>query len=83
MERLDGNAIAGVLAEAFAQEMTLAEATCGSCGACGVVAELHVYVRAPGTVARCANCGAVLVVVVERREQFCVDLSGVAALELA
>jgi hypothetical protein len=82
MERLDGNAIGGLLAEVFGREMTLAEATCGSCGTRGVVAEVHVYERAPGAVARCPNCEAVLLVVVERRGQFCVDLGGVAALDL-
>jgi hypothetical protein len=81
MERLDGNAVGGLLGEAFAQEMTLAEATCAHCGARGVVAELHVYVRAPGMVARCPSCEAVLLVVLERRGRYCVDLSGIAALE--
>ena len=52
MERLDGNAIGGVLAEIFGTEMTVAVGVCGSCGATGPVAELHVYVRAPGIVVR-------------------------------
>ena len=52
MERLDGNAIGGVLAEIFGTEMTVAVGVCGSCGATGPVAELHVYMRAPGIVVR-------------------------------
>jgi ribosomal protein S27E len=40
-----------------------------------------VYLRTPGTVVRCRNCGAVLMVVVKRHGQNCVDLLGLAALE--
>ena len=34
---LDGNAIAGLLQEVFAVEMTTAIGTCGGCGAAGPV----------------------------------------------
>jgi hypothetical protein len=78
---LDGNAIGGLLLEIFGTEMTAAVAVCGSCGATGPVAETVVYLRAPGTVVRCRSCGAVLMVVVRRDEQKCVDLLGLAALE--
>ena len=78
---LDGNAIGGLLLEVFGTEMTAAEAVCGSCGATGPMAETVVYLRAPGAVVRCRNCGAVLMVVVRRRQQNCVDLLGLAALE--
>jgi len=78
---LDGNAIGGLLLEVFGAEMTGALAVCGSCGAAGPMAETVVYLRAPGTVVRCRACAAVLMVVVRRREQNCVDLLGLAALE--
>lgn len=78
---LDGNAIGGLLLEVFGTEMTAAVGVCGSCGATGPVAETVVYVRTPGTVVRCRNCGAVLMVVVNRHGQNCVDLLGLAALE--
>jgi hypothetical protein len=78
---LDGNAIGGLLLEVFGTEMTAAVAVCGSCGATGPVAETVVFLRAPGTVVRCRNCGAVLMVVIRRRPQNCVDLQGLAALE--
>lgn len=77
---LDGNAIGGLLHEVFGSEMTAAVAVCGSCGATGPMAETVVYLRAPGTVVRCRVCTAVLMVVVRRREQNCVDLQGLAAL---
>ena len=78
---LDGNAIGGLLLEVFGTEMTAAVAVCGSCGAAAPMAETVVYLRAPGTVVRCRACAAVLMVVVRRREQNCVDLFGLAALE--
>ena len=79
---LDGNAIGGLLREIFAVEMTSAEATCASCGAVGPVAETTVYVRGPGTVVRCRRCTSVLMVIARVRELNCVDLSGLAALEM-
>jgi ribosomal protein L40E len=77
---LDGNAIGGLLMEVFGTEMTAAVGVCASCGAARPMAETVVYLRAPGTVVRCRRCGAVLMVVVRRREQNCVDLLGLAAL---
>jgi Family of unknown function (DUF6510) len=80
---LDGNAIAGLLAEVFGEEMTTATGTCASCGASGEVARFVVYVRAPGTVARCPACASVLMVLVTIRQITCVDLRGLATLELS
>jgi hypothetical protein len=80
MEALDGNAIAGLLNEVFGTEMTNAIGMCATCGAAGPVAECVVYLRAPGTVARCRNCGGVLMVFVKVREVNCVDLRGLATL---
>jgi hypothetical protein len=78
---LDGNAIAGLLASVFGEEMTSATGTCASCGASGAVATFVVYLGGPGTVARCAACTAVLMVLVMRRGVTCVDLRGLAALD--
>jgi hypothetical protein len=81
MDALDGNAIAGLLHDVFGAEMTTATGACGSCGATSVVAELTVYMRAPGTVVRCRSCESVLMVFVERREVVCVDLGGLARFD--
>jgi Family of unknown function (DUF6510) len=81
MERLDGNAIGGVLAEIFGTEMTVAVGVCGSCGATGPVAELHVYMRAPGIVVRCATCESVLAKIVKSDRRTWVDLSGTRSLQ--
>jgi hypothetical protein len=83
MDALDGNAIGGLLLEVFGAEMTGATATCAACGASGPVAGLVVYLRAPGTVARCRGCSSVLLVIVQGASMNCVDLQGIAALEPA
>src|SRR5437763_16518993 len=62
MDALDGNAIGGQLFEYFGNEMTMAPGTCAHCGAKSLIAELRVYLKAPGTVARCPRCGSVVVV---------------------
>jgi hypothetical protein len=56
---LDGNAIAGLLQEVFAVEMTTAIGTCGGCGAAGPVGAVHLY-RGAGIVLRCPHCNNVL-----------------------
>jgi hypothetical protein len=81
MEALDGNAIGGLLLGVFGVEMTAATAVCAGCGARRYVAELVVYVQAPGTVVRCRDCGSMLMVLSEIRGVTCVDLGGVAELE--
>ena len=83
MDALDGNAIAGTLYDVFGAEMTAATGVCAHCGAIRQLAELRVYVRAPGTVVRCRSCLDVVMVLVEIRGMTCVDLSGLARLEPA
>jgi uncharacterized Zn finger protein len=83
MDALDGNAIGGLLQEVFGADMTTATGQCGTCGMVSVVAELAVYLRAPGTVVRCRTCGAVLMVFVSAHGMTCVDLAGLADLSRA
>jgi Family of unknown function (DUF6510) len=77
---LDGNAIGGMLIEVFGTDMTTAVGTCGSCGTAGPVAELPVYQARLGTVVRCRACASVLMVFVQVRGIYCVDLEGLASL---
>lgn len=81
MTTLDGNALAGLLADVFGAEMTTATGRCASCGASAEVARFVVYVRCPGAVARCPACSSILMVLVTRREVTCVDLRGLVALD--
>ena len=78
---LDGNAIGGLLLEVFGRELTAETGVCAACHATAPVAELAVYLRAPGTVVRCRSCDAVLMVLVTVRGVTCVDLRGLETLE--
>lgn len=78
MDPVDGNAIGGLLADVFGGDMTAAMVTCGSCGSAAPAAALTVWRQAPGTIARCRNCGNLLMVFVRTHGMTCVDLSGVA-----
>jgi hypothetical protein len=73
MDALDGNAIAGPLLAIFGREMTAEVGACDHCGNRSAVAELRVYARAPGTVARCPSCAEVVFVLTEIRgvERIC------------
>jgi hypothetical protein len=82
MIALDGNAIAGELAVVFGVDLTAATSVCAACGASRYVAEAVVYMRGPGTVARCRACGELHIVLVTIRDVTCVDLRGLAALEM-
>src|SRR2546430_16222264 len=75
--KLDGNAIAGLLGEIFAVEMTTAHGTCASGGAVNQFGRADVYVHAPGTVVRCPSCEQVLMRIVRGRGRYWLGLSGV------
>jgi len=76
---LDGNAVAGLLQEAFGAEMTTATGTCDACGADQQVGAVHVF-RSAGVVLRCHACESVLAKIVVRRTQTCLDLRGLRSL---
>ena len=80
--RLDGNAVAGLLSEVFAGEVTTAVGTCDGCGASEAVGAIHVY-RAAGTVLRCPHCEDVLIKIVTDGERIWMDLRGLRTLQLA
>jgi hypothetical protein len=80
MDTLDGNAIGGLLYEAFGEEMTGFMAACAACGGVAAIAESVVYPRLPGAIARCRSCGALLMVITRIHGVHCVDLQGIAAL---
>lgn len=80
MDRLDGNAIGGMLQDVFGTEMTAVVGICASCGTANAVARLYVYRQAPGIVVRCPACTAVLMVFVANRGVTCVDTMGLASL---
>lgn len=81
--RLDGNAAAGLLAEAFRVEMTTAFAVCAGCGADTPVAELMRYGHAMGAILRCAGCDTAVLRLARTRNRLWLDLRGARSLRLA
>ena len=79
---LDGNAIAGLLQEVFAVEMTTAIGTCRRCGAARPVGAAHLY-QGAGIVLRCPHCNNVLAKIVKNDSQVWIDFQGIRTLELA
>jgi Family of unknown function (DUF6510) len=76
MDPVDGNSIAGELYDHFGGEMTTAIGSCVHCGTTGRIAELVVYGRPPGTIARCPACGSVTIAIVRARERTLVTMAG-------
>jgi hypothetical protein len=79
---LDGNAVAGLLREVFAVEMTTAMGTCDACGATEAVGALRVF-RGAGIVMRCRHCDNVLVTIVKDGTRVWMAFAGVRTLQLA
>lgn len=83
MTKLDGNVLAGRLADVLGWDATAADARCNGCGAHGAIGRCNVYTTGMGMVARCSSCDSVLAVFVEGdggRVWF--GVTGVTALEL-
>jgi hypothetical protein len=78
---VDGNEMAGALRELFAVDVTDARSRCANCGREGAVAQAQVYDRAPGLVARCPGCDAVLMRLVRSPDRAWLDLRGVSYLQ--
>jgi uncharacterized protein DUF6510 len=79
---LDGNAVAGDLADIFAVDITTATTTCAACHDAHPVAALLAYVQSPGIVLRCTSCTAVQIRYVRSAERAWLDLRGVEVLEM-
>jgi len=78
---LDGNAVAGLLQEVFAVEMTTAIGTCNRCGATDAVGAVHVF-RGAGMVMRCPNCDNALMTVVKDDTRMWIGFPGLRTLRL-
>lgn len=78
---LDGNAVAGLLREVFAVEMTTAIGTCKACGATDAVGAFHVF-RGAGVVMCCPHCDTALVTIVKADPRVWIGFSGLRTLHL-
>jgi hypothetical protein len=72
---LDGNAMAGVLAEAFGEEMTAVVRACDGCGAERPLGAYRAYLGA-GVVLRCPACGSAGLRIVALEDRVSVSWSG-------
>jgi hypothetical protein len=79
---LDGNAVAGLLQEVFAVELTTALGTCGECGAAEPMGALHVF-RGAGVVMRCPHCDTALVTIVEGDTRAWIGFPGIRTLQVS
>ncbi|WP_345627108.1 DUF6510 family protein [Rugosimonospora acidiphila] len=80
---VDGNEAAGILQEIFTMDITSARGRCAGCGLVGPMAELRVYDRAPGLVARCPGCENVLFTVIRAPDRVFLSVGGMTYLEMA
>jgi hypothetical protein len=82
MQHVDGNAIAGPLAEFFAFDVTTSLARCNGCGSMAELARAMVYTSPAGSVLRCPSCDQVLATLVESEDRAWIGFSGVSAIEV-
>jgi hypothetical protein len=80
--RMDGNAAAGALREIFAQEMTVAAATCTGCGAEHEIGALLDYGHAMGIVLRCPGCDTAMLRMSRTSSWLYLDTSGISCLRV-
>jgi hypothetical protein len=78
---LDGNAIAGLLAEVFGTDMTTARRHCPSCGARNALGAHRAY-QGAGIVLRCPGCGELAMRIATLPDRHVAHLTGSWSLEL-
>jgi hypothetical protein len=80
--RLDGNAVAGILQEIFAAEMTASPTECDHCGQVGELGSLLAYTHAPGIVLCCPSCGGIILRLVIAGDDVYLDARGARYLRI-
>jgi len=79
---VDGNVLAGDLADVLGDDPTAARLRCAGCGSSGPLGEARVHRSPMGSVARCRACGTVLVTVALVGDRRRVGMPGVRAAEV-
>ncbi|MBP1694706.1 MAG: hypothetical protein H6Q37_2589 [Chloroflexi bacterium] len=77
---LDGNALAGLLQDVFATEMTVAPVECASCGREGEMGSLWAFTESPGYILRCPTCHNIILRMVVTPDKIYIDARGAAFL---
>jgi hypothetical protein len=78
---LDGNALAGLLDEAFGREMTTLIGCCAGCGATNALGALLAYRAGLGDVLRCPACSIALVIITHRPDGTRISLASLRWIE--
>jgi hypothetical protein len=78
---VDGNALAGLLQEAFGTDVTTAPRGCQSCGQVHAIGAHRLY-RGAGPVLRCPNCGDIALRVAMLPDRYVLQLVGAWRLEI-
>jgi len=79
---LDGNGLAGLLAEVFGGDPTGAQRSCPSCGLRSALGEHRAYCGA-GVALRCPGCGALALRIGIAGERRVVAMTGVLVVDVA
>ena len=80
---LDGNAVAGVLQEIFAEEMTDCPSECATCGNRGPLGTLKAFTQNPGIILRCSICGNIVLRIAVTPDAIYLDARGARYIRLA
>jgi hypothetical protein len=80
--RLDGNHVAGMLAEVFQFDMSMEWAACAACGARNQLGALEAYAHGMGAVLRCPGCGAALLRLGRSPGRVWLDMRGMRWLQV-
>ena len=80
VERLDGNAAAGMLSELFTPDLTVARAKCAGCSVTQTIGALFVYAHGMGMVVRCQHCDGVILRVVRTPTRLWLDATGATSI---
>ena len=81
--KLDGNAVAGMLQAIFPFDMTLVQATCTGCGTTNMIGATAAYMHGMGTIVRCPVCNTALIRVVHAKGRYWLDMRGVRVLQIS
>ena len=79
---IDGNAMGGPMRELFSVDITAAMTRCASCGRVGPMAQMRLFDHAPGMVARCPRCDAIVMRMVRGPGRAWLDMQGMSYLQL-
>jgi hypothetical protein len=80
--RLDGNAVAGMLADVLAVEPTAGWASCAGCGTINQLGALAAYVHGMGAVLRCPGCDTAMLRLARAPGRAWLDLRGMRWLQV-